>query len=70
MNSPARAGLSKEYRLLTLNDHLYYLSRALSRYEYIPVKENDEKYYICEHKDVLSYIMNHSGKEEIEKGDN
>ena len=70
MNSPARAGLSKEYRLLTLNDHLYYLSRALSRYEYIPVKENDEKYDICEHKDVLSYIMNHSGKEEIEKGDN
>ena len=60
MDSPAREGLMKEYRLLTLNDHLYYLSRALSRYEYIPIKENDEKYYICEHKDVLSYLINHS----------
>ena len=57
IEGPASSVLYKEFRLLELNDPIYFLSRSLERYEYIPIKESDEKYYLCKDDDVLTYIL-------------
>ena len=57
LDNLANTVLMKEFRLLELNDPIYFLSRSLERYEYIPIKESDEKYYLCKDDDVLKYIL-------------
>ena len=53
----ASAVLLKQFRLLELNDPIYFLSRSLERHDFIPIKESDEKYYLCKEDDVLNYIL-------------
>ena len=57
LDNLANTVLMKEFRVLDLNDPIYFLSRSLERYEYIPIKESDEKYYLCKDDDVLKYIL-------------
>ena len=57
LDNLANTVLMKEFRVLDLNDPIYFLSRSLERYEYIPIKESDEKYYLCKDDDVLTYIL-------------
>ena len=41
LDNLANTVLMKEFRVLDLNDPIYFLSRSLERYEYIPIKESD-----------------------------
>ena len=49
--------LLKEFRVMDVNDPIYFLPRALERHEFIPIKEYDEKYYLCKEDQILSYIL-------------
>ena len=57
LNDLASSVLLKEFRVLDLNDPIYFLPRALERHEFILVKESEEKYYLCKEENLLSYIL-------------
>ena len=67
ITSKIQSALTKEFRLMNSNEPMYYLSRALSRYEYVIVlSQKDNVYYICEYQNVLDYMMNNNTNDNLD----
>ena len=50
--------LTKDVRVLSLDDPLYFLSRAMPRFDFLPVKIDDEKYLIFEYENIYDFLSN------------
>ena len=50
--------LTKDVRVLSLDDPLYFLSRAMPRFDFLPVKIDEEKYLIFEYENIYDFLSN------------
>jgi cystathionine beta-synthase len=48
--------LTKDIRVLNLDDPLYFLSRALPRFDFLPIKIDNEKYLIIEYENIYDFL--------------
>jgi len=54
--------VQKEFKKLSPQDSLKYLSKAFNRHQYVIIDSGDNKYYVCENKHLLKHYISNSNK--------
>ena len=61
LNDEIRKAVNKEFKCVKTTDPLKYLSRSFNRHTHILVhNEEESKYFVMIHKDLLDYYMKSS----------
>jgi hypothetical protein len=58
LNDECSNVLTKDVRVLNIEDPMYFLSRAMPRWDYLPVKTENNDYLIIEYENLYEYLLN------------
>ena len=60
LNDECSNTLTKDVRVLNIEDPMYFLSRAMPRWDYLPVKTENDNYLIIEYENLYEYLLNNN----------
>lgn len=63
--SPVKAVMSKEFRKLSIDDPIYYLSSVINRYSFVPIEDKEGNVFVCQPKDILRHFRKEGSQRQL-----